>query len=120
MYRSVRAPGQLALSGAPQGFRAQAIVSAAPTDCAAETKLHYVTAGKTGLCWFMGFQRLGGLFESSFPCSLQHRRVFAVDLRGFGDSDNGPGVYGSEMSAEDLHFLIKQLNVGPTYKARKK
>jgi pimeloyl-ACP methyl ester carboxylesterase len=41
--------------------------------------------------------------------------VFAVDLRGFGDSDNKPGEYGSTVSAEDLHQLIAHLDVGPVH-----
>ena len=42
-------------------------------------------------------------------------RVFAVDLRGFGDSDNKPGDYDSTASAEDLHQLIAHLDVGPVH-----
>ena len=38
-----------------------------------------------------------------------------MDLRGFGDSDNGPGAYDSKTSAEDLHLLIEELNVGPVH-----
>ena len=42
-------------------------------------------------------------------------RVYAVDLRGFGDSDNGSGEYDSKTSAEDLHRLIAQINLGPVH-----
>lgn len=38
-----------------------------------------------------------------------------MDLRGFGDSDNGPGAYDSKTSAEDLHQLIEELDVGPVH-----
>ena len=44
-----------------------------------------------------------------------NHRVFAVDLRGFGDSDNGPGDYDSATAAEDLHQLIGRLGVGPVH-----
>jgi pimeloyl-ACP methyl ester carboxylesterase len=40
---------------------------------------------------------------------------WTVDLRGFGDSDNRSGVYDSKTSAEDLHLLIEDLNVGPVH-----
>jgi pimeloyl-ACP methyl ester carboxylesterase len=36
-------------------------------------------------------------------------------VRGFGDSDNEPGEYDSKTSAEDLHRLIAQLDVGPVH-----
>ena len=39
----------------------------------------------------------------------------AVDPRGFGDSDNGPGEYDSATPAEDLHQLITRLDVGPVH-----
>jgi pimeloyl-ACP methyl ester carboxylesterase len=44
-----------------------------------------------------------------------NHRVFAVDLRGFGDSSNAEGDYDSTTSAEDLHHLIGQLKVGPVH-----
>ncbi len=41
--------------------------------------------------------------------------MFAVDLRGFGDSSNAEGDYDSATSAEDLHLLIGQLDAGPVH-----
>jgi pimeloyl-ACP methyl ester carboxylesterase len=45
----------------------------------------------------------------------QDHRVFAVDLRGFGDSGDGPGPCDSATAAEDLRLLIERLDVGPVH-----
>jgi len=54
-------------------------------------------------------------FRKLIPLLAASHRVFAVDLRGFGDSGNEPGEYGSTTSAEDLHLLIAQLDAGPVH-----
>ncbi|WP_370137472.1 alpha/beta fold hydrolase [Streptacidiphilus sp. EB103A] len=62
-----------------------------------------------------GFPETWWTFHKIIPLLAQTHRVFAVDLRGFGDSDNGPGQYDSTTSAEDLHLLIEHLEVGPVH-----
>ena len=47
------------------------------------------------------------------PLLATEHRVFAVDLRGFGDSANGEADYDSKASAEDLHQLIAHMGLGP-------
>jgi len=42
-------------------------------------------------------------------------RVFAVDLRGFGDSAKAAEDYDSAVSAKDLSELIVRLNIGPVH-----
>lgn len=81
------------------------------------TTLHYVSAGTTGtpILLVHGFPETWWTFRKLIPLLAENHRVFAVDLRGFGDSDNGPGNYDSKTSAEDLHLLIKELNVGPVH-----
>ncbi len=81
------------------------------------TQLHYVSAGTTGspVLLVHGFPETWWTFRKLLPLLASNHRVFAVDLRGFGDSDNGPGTYDSKTSAEDLHFLIEELNVGPVH-----
>ncbi|MEK4876983.1 MULTISPECIES: alpha/beta fold hydrolase [Paenibacillus] len=81
------------------------------------TKLHYVSAGTTGtpILLVHGFPETWWTFRKLIPLLADNHRVFAVDLRGFGDSDNAPGQYDSKTSAEDLHLLIKELNVGPVH-----
>ena len=81
------------------------------------TKLHYISAGDHGspVLLVHGFPETWWTFRELIPLLAPRHRVFAVDLRGFGDSDNGPGEYDSKTSAEDLHLLIAHLNLGPVH-----
>ncbi|MFB5266067.1 alpha/beta fold hydrolase [Paenibacillus enshidis] len=81
------------------------------------TTIHYVSAGTTGspILLVHGFPETWWAFHKLIPLLALNHRVFAVDLRGFGDSGNAEGDYDSTTSAEDLHHLIKQLDVGPVH-----
>lgn len=81
------------------------------------TTLHYVAAGSSGtpILLVHGFPETWWAFHELIPPLAEHHRVFAVDLRGFGDSGNGPGTYDSATAAEDLHLLIERLGVGPVH-----
>ncbi len=81
------------------------------------TNLHYVATGTDGspILLVHGFPETWWTFRKLIPLLAASHRVFAVDLRGFGDSDNAPGDYDSKTSAEDLHLLIEQFNVGPVH-----
>src|ERR1700692_1424083 len=81
------------------------------------TRLHYVSAGNHGspVLLVHGFPETWWTFREVIPLRASSHRVFAVDLRGFGDSDNEAGEYDSKTSAEDLHLLIGELNVGPVH-----
>jgi pimeloyl-ACP methyl ester carboxylesterase len=81
------------------------------------TELHYVSAGTTGppILLVHGFPESWWAFHKLIPLLAQNHRVFAVDLRGFGDSDNAPGAHDSATAAEDLHALIGALDVGPVH-----
>ncbi|MFH9966120.1 alpha/beta fold hydrolase [Streptomyces mirabilis] len=81
------------------------------------TTLHYVAAGTSGtpILLVHGFPETWWAFHKLIPLLAERHRVFAVDLRGFGDSGNGPGECDSATSAEDLHLLIEQLDVGPVH-----
>ncbi|GAA3115533.1 alpha/beta hydrolase [Nonomuraea salmonea] len=81
------------------------------------TTLHYVAAGTSGspILLVHGFPETWWTFHKLLPLLAADHRVFAVDLRGFGDSDNGPGEYDSATAAEDLHLLIEHLGVGPVH-----
>jgi len=78
------------------------------------TDLHYVAAGTSGspILLVHGFPETWWTFRKLVPLLALKHRVFAVDLRGFGDSANEPGEYDSKASAEDLHLLIDKLDVG--------
>jgi alpha-beta hydrolase superfamily lysophospholipase len=79
------------------------------------TKLRYVSAGTKGTPVLLvhGFPETWWTVRKLIPVLAASHRVYAVDLRGFGDSDNEPGAYDSRPSAEGLHQLIEELNVGP-------
>ncbi|APR82557.1 N-formylglutamate deformylase [Minicystis rosea] len=81
------------------------------------TDLHYVAAGERGspILLVHGFPETWWTFRKLIPLLAKKHRVFAVDLRGFGDSTNESGEYGSKASAEDLHHLITKLDVGPVH-----
>src|SRR6202522_961969 len=83
------------------------------------TTLHYVAAGTTGspILLVHGFPETWWAFRKLIPLLAASHRVFAVDLRGFGDSGSEPGEYGSTTSAEDLHHLIGHLGAGPVHLA---
>ena len=81
------------------------------------TTLHYAAAGTTGspVLLVHGFPETWRAFRKLIPLLAASHRVFAVDLRGFGDSDTAPGDYDSTASAEDLHQLIAHLGLGPVH-----
>ena len=79
--------------------------------------LHYVAAGTEGspVLLVHGFPETWWTFRKLIPLLASSHRVFAVDLRGFGDSDHRAGTYDSKASTEDLHLLIESLNLGPLH-----
>src|SRR6202521_3999250 len=81
------------------------------------TELHYVAAGKSGspILLVHGFPETWWTFRKLIPLLASTHRVFAVDLRGFGDSANAPGAYDSKVASEDLRLLIDKLDVGPVH-----
>ncbi|MEV4704341.1 alpha/beta hydrolase [Actinoplanes sp. NPDC049316] len=83
------------------------------------TKLHYVAAGAAGspILLVHGFPETWWAFHKLIPLLAETHRVFAVDLRGFGDSDTATDEVDSSVAAEDLHQLIDHLGVGPVHLA---
>ena len=81
------------------------------------TRLHYVSAGDSGspVLLVHGFPETWWAFRKLIPLLAAQHRVFAVDLRGFGDSANEPGDYDSRTAADDLHHLIGRLGLGPVH-----
>jgi len=81
------------------------------------TELHFVSAGEAGspILLVHGFPESWWAFHKVIPLLAETHRVFAVDLRGFGDSSHADGNYGSATSADDLHELIAHLGVGPVH-----
>jgi pimeloyl-ACP methyl ester carboxylesterase len=81
------------------------------------TELHYVSAGTAGspVLLVHGFPESWWAFHKLIPLLAETHRVFAVDLRGFGDSSNAEGDNSSTTSAEDLHQLIAHLDLEPVH-----
>ncbi|XVV17646.1 alpha/beta fold hydrolase [Actinoplanes sp. CA-131856] len=79
--------------------------------------MHYVAAGSEGapILLVHGFPETWWAFHKLIPLLAERHRVFAVDLRGFGDSENSDGTYDSATAAEDLHQLIAHLGAGPVH-----
>jgi pimeloyl-ACP methyl ester carboxylesterase len=85
--------------------------------CVNGTTLHYAAAGTTGspVLLVHGFPETWRAFRKLIPLLAASHRVFAVDLRGFGDSETAQGDYDSKAAAEDLHQLIAHLGLGPVH-----
>lgn len=81
------------------------------------TQIHYVATGAKGppVLLLHGFPETWWAFHKLMPLLAENHRVFAVDLRGFGDSYVAAGSRGSAIMAEDLHQLIAHLGVGPVH-----
>lgn len=81
------------------------------------TTLHYVSAGTEGtpILLVHGFPESWWAFHKLIPLLAESHRVFAVDLRGFGDSAVAGEDHDSAIAAEDLHQLIGHLGAGPVH-----
>lgn len=81
------------------------------------TELHYVSAGTSGspVLLVHGFPESWWAFRNVIPVLAASHRVYAVDLRGFGDSALADETYSGAVAAEDLHALIEHLSVGPMH-----
>ncbi|WP_329372583.1 alpha/beta hydrolase [Streptomyces sp. NBC_00669] len=81
------------------------------------TELHYVSAGTTGspVLLVHGFPETWWVFRKLIPLLSAHHRVFAPDLRGFGDSAPATTAHDSTTAAQDLGELITRLDVGPVH-----
>jgi pimeloyl-ACP methyl ester carboxylesterase len=81
------------------------------------TRLHYVTAGDRGTPVLLvhGFPETWWAFHRLIPVLAARHRVYAVDLRGFGDSDVADESYSGAVAAADLHALLEHLSLGPVH-----
>lgn len=81
------------------------------------TELHYVSAGTAGTPVMLvhGFPETWWVFHKLIPLLSEHHRVFAPDLRGFGDSATATTAHDSATAAQDLSALIARLDVGPVH-----
>lgn len=79
--------------------------------------VHYVSAGDAGspLLLVHGWPESWWAFRGLIPLLARTHRVFAIDLRGFGDSDAEAPDYGRSASAEDLHALVEHVGLGAVH-----
>lgn len=80
-------------------------------------ELHYVSAGAAGTPVLLvhGFPETWWAFRSVIPRLARRHRVFALDLRGFGDSAVATEDVDSATAAEDLRGLIEHIDLGPVH-----
>ncbi|MDT2008414.1 alpha/beta hydrolase [Rhodococcus opacus] len=79
-------------------------------------RLHYVVAGEGDpVLLIPGWPQSWYAWRFIIPLLVEAgRRVYAIDPRGFGDSDMPSEGYGLDNVAEDVHVLIEQLGLaGP-------
>lgn len=83
------------------------------------TELHYVSAGGNGspVLLVHGFPESWWAFSKLIPLLAPSHRVYAVDLRGFGDSAPAGPDFSSTVAAEDLHELVQLFGAGPVHVA---
>jgi pimeloyl-ACP methyl ester carboxylesterase len=81
------------------------------------TELHYVSAGHDGspVLLVHGFPETWWTFHKVVPLLAADHRVFAADMRGFGDSATAPAGHDSATAAQDLVELIDRLDAGPVH-----
>jgi pimeloyl-ACP methyl ester carboxylesterase len=79
--------------------------------------LHYVSAGDSGspILLVHGWPETWWAFRKLIPLLAPTHRVFALDLRGFGDSSSTDAEYGEAVAAEDLHHLVEHIGPGPVH-----
>ncbi|MEF2979399.1 alpha/beta fold hydrolase [Subtercola sp. YIM 133946] len=81
------------------------------------TEIHYVSAGTSGspIVLVHGWPETWWAFRKLIPLLAETHRVYALDLRGFGDSGNAEGDYDEHTVAEDLHQFVEHLGSGPVH-----
>jgi len=82
-----------------------------------DTRLHYVSAGETGspIVLVHGWPETWWAFRKLIPLLARTHRVYALDIRGFGDSAAADEAWEEQLVAEDLRHLVDHLGVGPVH-----
>ena len=74
-----------------------------------DTELHYVSAGTAGspVLLVHGFPETWRVFRKLIPLLSQRHRVFAVDLRGFGESSPAAAGHNSATAAVSSQASVR-------------
>jgi pimeloyl-ACP methyl ester carboxylesterase len=80
-------------------------------------EIHYVSAGTTGspILLVHGWPETWWAFRKLIPLLAESHRVFALDIRGFGDSSPAGPDFTETNAADDLHRLVAHLGAGPVH-----
>ena len=77
-------------------------------------RLHYTRAGAgEPLVLLHGFPMTSYYWRKVIPALAEHFTVIAPDLRGCGDTDRPSTGYDKRTVADDVHQLVRQLDLGP-------
>ncbi len=77
-------------------------------------RLHYTAAGSgEPVVLLHGFPMTSYHWRKVIPALAKRFTVIAPDLRGCGDSDRPTSGYDKRTVAEDIHQLVRHLDVGP-------
>jgi len=81
------------------------------------TEIHYVSAVSSGspVLLVHGWPETWWAFHSLIPLLAETHRVYALDIRGFGDSDTTAAEFDEGTVAEDLRHLVEHLGCGPVH-----
>jgi pimeloyl-ACP methyl ester carboxylesterase len=80
-------------------------------------EIHYVAAGVSGspILLVHGWPETWWAFRKLIPLLAETHRVFALDIRGFGDSSPAGPDFTEADAADDLHRLVAHLGAGPVH-----
>ncbi len=115
-------PGRAQAAGTPQGqtgssktpVQADSPLVTHHTVVLSGMRQHYVMAGSgEPVVLLHGFPETWYAWRKIIPALSQHYTVVAPDLRGCGDSDRPEEGYDKRTVAEDVHQLVRHLNLGP-------
>ncbi|WP_375512930.1 alpha/beta fold hydrolase [uncultured Nostoc sp.] len=77
-------------------------------------RLYYKMAGSgEPIVLLHGFPETSHAWRKIIPALSAHFTVIAPDLRGCGNSDRPDGGYDKRTIAEDVHYLVRHLELGP-------
>jgi 3-oxoadipate enol-lactonase len=81
-------------------------------------EIHYEIHGKEGAPWLTLSHSLAcsvRMWDPQIAALKDQYRILAYDTRGHGGSEATQGAYTLELLADDLHALLKELNIASTH-----
>ncbi|HUN68264.1 MAG TPA: 3-oxoadipate enol-lactonase [Burkholderiales bacterium] len=81
-------------------------------------EVNYELHGREGAPWLVLSHSLAcsvRMWDPQIAALKDRYRILAYDTRGHGASEAPKGAYTLELLADDLHFLLKELNIGKAH-----